>query len=75
MRVPILIVFMLVTGIAVAALSAAAGHGIGGIVLRVILAMIFIQVVYFIALLAFSALAGRSRNRKQDIPSASLKRR
>jgi hypothetical protein len=75
MRIPVLIAFMLVTGIAVAMLSAAAGIWLGGIVLRVILAMVVIQVVYFGAVIGFAALSKRGRDESRDAPATTLKRR
>ncbi|MGB3316686.1 MAG: hypothetical protein WBB85_20000 [Albidovulum sp.] len=75
MRIPILIAFMLVTGITVTALSAAAGIGFGGIVLRVVAALVFVQIVYFGALIALAALSGRHRDQRRDAPSAPLKHR
>ena len=75
MRVPILIAFMLVAGIAVVALSALAGIGFGGIVLRLIATVIFVQFVYFGALIARAALSGRRRDASRDSPSAPLKHR
>lgn len=74
MRLPILIMFMLVTGGAVAALSASAGLGAGAIVLRVIAAVVLIQVVYFAALVVFALLSAREAKKpKRTATTPALK--
>lgn len=73
MRLPILIVFMLVTGGAVAALSASAGLGAAAIALRVVAAMVLIQAVYFAALVVFARLSAREAKKPKGAAATALK--